>query len=392
MFQLPFGLKKLVLNFNLLTFGANQLLLFSLFPILAMKLGLSISIIALAFSFGTLIFLWGSPYWSNRADLENPHRVLFINVTGLFVSLVFASLIFFLEKSFTMTTALMILLMGRISYGALASGIPAISQSIRLSYGQEMMKSMFSHSAYLNVGRTLGPCLLLLPFSTQTIIHGLTIWGAVLWFLNLIVMMSEKEPSEPKTSKKRPSPFVVSKELILPIALTMSFGLYTGMLHSSLGQKISLDLALNAEAASTFMAKLLLSGTIIMAVVQIVGSTLFKNNWRVPLSVGILAMTVGALLISFLPSELSYWAGIAGISLGIAFLQPSNITFMESLGLGGETRGQRLGQLASFNTLSYALGGILAAIGNHQLVSVLILGLLIVSGVRILTQVEVKVC
>lgn len=291
-----------------------------------------------------------------------------------------------------MTTAMMVLLMGRISYGALASGIPAISQSIRLASGQEMMKSMFSHSAYLNVGRTLGPCLLLLPFSTENIIHGLTIWGAVLWFLNLIVMMGEKEVAEQKPKKKRPSPFVVSKELVLPIALTMSFGLYTGMLHSSLGGKISLDLALNPEAASTFMAKLLLSGTLIMSVVQIVGGTLFKNNWRAPLSVGILAMTIGALLIAFLPSEFSYWAGIAGISLGIAFLQPSNITFMESLGLGGETRGQRLGQLASFNTLSYALGGILAAIGNHQLVSVLVLGLLIVSGIRILSQVEVKVC
>ncbi|WP_408097111.1 MFS transporter [Peredibacter sp. HCB2-198] len=392
MFQLPFGLKKLVLNLNLLTFGANQLLLFSLFPILAIKLGLSISIIALAFSFGTLIFLWGSPYWSNRADLENPQKILFINVTGLFVSLIFASLIFILEKSFTMVTAMMILLMGRISYGALASGIPAISQSIRLSWGQEMMKSMFSHSAFLNIGRTLGPCLLLLPFSAESIIHGLTIWGGVLWFLNLLLMMQEQEANNIKAKKNRPSPFAVSKKLVLPIALTMSFGLYTGMLHSSLGEKISLDLALNPEAASTFMAKLLLSGTIIMSIVQVVGGTLFKNNWRIPLSVGIMAMTSGALLIAFVSNEMSYWIGIAGISLGIAFLQPSNITFMEGMGLDRETRGQRLGQLASFNTLSYALGGILAAIGNHQLVSVVILGLLIMSGIRILAQAEVKVC
>lgn len=392
MLQLPFGLQKLVLNLNLLTFGANQLLLFSLFPILALKLGLSVSMIALAFSLGTLIFLWGSPYWSHRADSESPQKIIFINVSGLFLSLVFASLIFILEKSFTPVSAVMILVMGRITYGALASGIPAVSQSIRLNSSNEMMKSMFSHSAFLNIGRTLGPCLLLLPFSTENIIHAVTIWCALLWILNLLVMLQSSERASRPVTKKSLSPFSISQELILPIALTMSFALYLGLLHSSLGGKIVQDLTLDPHAASAFMAKLLLSGTMIMALVQIFGGMFFKNNWRLPLFVGISSMVTGALLISFSPMEMSYWLGIALISFGLAFIQPSNVTFMESLGLSNETRGQRLGQLASFNTLGYALGGVLAAIGHHQFVSVFVLGLLLLSGFRIFTRTEAKVC
>lgn len=392
MLQLPADLKKIVLNFNLLTFGANQLLLFSLFPVLALKLGLSISVVALIFAFGTLVFLWGSPYWSNRADSEGARKVLFINVTGLFLSFVFASVIFLFENSFTPVTAVMVLLMSRMTYGALASGIPAISQSIRLNEEQGMMKSMFSHSAYLNIGRTLGPCLLLLPFKTESIIHALTLWGAALWFLNLLIMLQGKNAAVIKTTEKRPSPFIVSKELFLPVALTVSFGLYVGLLHSSLGEKISMDLSLAPEAASNLMAKLLLSGTIIMALVQLGGAALFKSNWRAPLSMGILSLSAGAFLISFAPAELHYWIGITLVSFGLAFIQPSNITFMENMGLPKETRGQRLGQLASFNTLSYALGGLLASMGHHQLVSLFIIGLLVASGLIILSQVEVKTC
>ena len=392
MLQQPFALKKLVLNLNLLTFGANQLLLFSLFPILALKLGLSVSIITIAFSFGTLLFLWGSPYWSNRADTENPEKILFINMAGLFLSLIFASLIFVMEKTFTPLTALIVLLMGRISYGTLASGIPGVSQAIRLNSSQEMMKSMFSHSAFLNIGRTLGPCLLLLPISVEAVIHGSAMWCGVLCGLNLIVLINSSETAPKTKVRNTHSPFSVSKELILPIALTMSFGLYMGLLHSSLGQKIILDLTLDPHAASAFMAKLLVSGTVIMALVQVLGGMFFKHNWRMPLFIGIASLVAGALFISFSPMELSYWLGIALISFGIAFIQPSNITFMESLGLSQETRGQRLGQLASFNTLAYALGGMLAALGNYQVISVSILGLLLLSGFRIYSQAEAKTC
>jgi predicted MFS family arabinose efflux permease len=354
-----------LLNLNLLTFGANQTFMYALIPLFVLKSGLPIKHVVLSFSFGTLFFLIGSPYWSKKADVKNPLMILTMNSLALFFS-VLALLLLFLH-SFDSLTALTLLVLGRGVYGLGASGLPAVSQQIRMNGTDKLLKGMFSHSASLNIGRTLGPCLLLIGLNTELVLLAFTLWTFILIILNAL-MIKQFQTTKNKTTATESLNY---RALISPALVTLSFTLILGLLHSGLGIRIQEHLLLSAEAASQFMARLLLVGSIAMVVVQLLGKKIPENRWKETLFSGGLCLTVGILFFSYSGSQNGFYAGIIFSCLGLSLLQPSNIIFMESLNLPESQRGSRLGHLSAVNTLGYALGGVLLAIvpGGFKIVA-----------------------
>lgn len=80
------SIKKICLSLNTLTFASTQILLFTLFPLLAEKLSLSLSTIVACFSLGTFLFLWGSPFWSSKSDKIGRDQVMSYGLAGLGIS------------------------------------------------------------------------------------------------------------------------------------------------------------------------------------------------------------------------------------------------------------------------------------------------------------------
>ena len=378
------SLRKICLNLNTLTFASTQILLFTLFPVLSEKLHLSLSTIVACFSLGTILFLWGSPFWSNQSDKIGKQAVMSFGLLGLGLSFSLIVLLLHFPKLFAGSLALMILLLSRIIYGGTASGIIPIAQMMRADMAKkgEHMKSMFSHSLSLSLGRTLGPLLLLMSVGKiETLLFVLSVWSFILLALNLF--LSSKEEIKP-TFKEEVSAKNEWKESVTqifwPLLITILFTMYTGILHSSLGGTLQKTFSLTSLDASTLMAKVLLTGSLVMTFVQITGRFLVKSSWRKTLLIGIAFLLAGATLLARLSNYYEVWGAITLISIGIALIGPGNMTILHENG-SDKNLGKRVGLLSSGNIIGYALGGSVTTLfmnSINQFAVIIVVALLLV--------------
>lgn len=382
---------SLFLNLNLITFGASQLFLYTLIPLIVSKSGLSFAQVILTFAVGTLLYFFGSLYWSKKADTKNPWLILFISSIGPLISVTSVALLFI--HQFDAFNSFLILLIGRSAHGMLAAGLPPVCQNIRINETDRILKSSFAHSAALNIGRALGPCLMFLPFQSESLVIGFMGWTLILIFINLAQI---KRAYKKLHQHKDESFFKGLRDIERPAMVTLAFTLILGFIHSGLAMRIQTILSLGPGLAGKFMAKLLLIASIIMVCAQLLSKNFNDNRWREILIAGAFTITTGLLSLLFAKTVAVFYLGIVLFSLGMALIHPANVLFMEGLKLSPNTRGMRLGQLAGVNTLGHALGSSLLGLSpdHFQILGIVLILFLILVCRRSVFQsnVEVSVC
>lgn len=359
-------LKKNLLILNTLTFSSTQILLFTLLPILSEQMSVSLSVIIGCFSLGSFLFLWGAPYWSSKSDKIGRDQVMSIGLFGLATSffLMVVLLNFSIPLGATITLAL--LLMSRILYGTLASSIVPVAQLsfADLNKSGDYISRMFSHSLALNIGRSLGPLLLLVGHNhLETLLLSISAWSFSLLVMNFILATPMKNAglNIPHSVAAFSQWKSIASSMKLPLLLTILFTTYTGLLHSSLGDTLTKVFSLTGVEASTLMAKVLLVGSVVMIVSQIIGKMLLQNKLKLTMGIGLASLTVGAILFALLAKEAHVWFAIGFVSLGIALIYPSHMALVHA-NYPKESIGKNVGLLASGNTIGYALGGALASL------------------------------
>src|SRR5690349_7837862 len=111
------------LNLNVLTFASTQILLFTLFPYLSEKLQLPLSTVIASFTLGTVLFLWGAPFWSSKSEQLGKEKVMAIGLFGLFISFAIIALLITFSSHLSEELILVGLIFSRIIYGGVASSI-----------------------------------------------------------------------------------------------------------------------------------------------------------------------------------------------------------------------------------------------------------------------------
>ena len=358
--------KKLLLVLNTLTFASTQILLFTLLPILSEKLSVSLSTIIGCFSLGSFLFLWGAPYWSSRSDKVGRDQVLNVGLMGLTVSFFLMVVLVHFSLPLGSTLTLVTLLFSRILYGALASAIVPVAQLKNADMAQEgeHISKMFSHSLALNVGRSLGPLLLLMGKDhIETLLLSISGWTFFLLIMNFL--LSSRKTAAHKDVASSLSTYSewksVASLIWLPLLVTILFTSYTGVLHSSLGETLKNVFTLTAVEASTLMAKVLLMGSVAMILAQVLGKIFFKKKIKHALTLGLISLVIGATILAFMKDLTQLNIAIVLISMGIALIYPSHLALVHE-NYPRETMGKNIGVLASGNTIGYALGGAMASV------------------------------
>ncbi|RZA26365.1 MAG: MFS transporter [Proteobacteria bacterium] len=345
-------------------FSTSQALLFVLYPVLAEKLGLSISQVILCFSVGSFLFLWGAPYWSLRSDREGRNRVLFKTQIGVLISLLVLGFLL-LPLSIHTQLNFVILLASRILYGALASGLVPVSQAHILDHASEKQKAKAAttHSLFLNTGRFLGPLLALsLAFITPLQLVGIL----ALAFVGLVALQSRtldtQEPQGVTDKKMRLHhiwPDSRDKQGIAALAFLTT--IFLGILQSSLGAYLHFAFAFTAVEASQWMAKLLIVGAVSTVLVQLLIRSKLKDPWQGTLPFGAGMLLFGLLVLLLWPSIISLYIAVIFMSFGVATLTPAYMSAMSLL--SGREQGKSAGVLSIAHTLGYAVGGGISAMG-----------------------------
>lgn len=367
---------------SVMTFSCTQILLFTLIPYLSEALELSLSSIIASFALGTALFLFGAPFWSKYSEISGRFKTLGFGLCGLMVSFYLIVLLMVYSSELVEQTKLAILISSRIIYGLFSSAIVPVSQLTRsdMASSSEQMNSMFSHSLSLNLGRALGP-LIILSGSDQYL--GLLIIVATWTILPILLCFTVEEDSR-QASNDASSSKNLKSQIMLPLGITILFTTFTGILHSSLGVTISEVFNLHGKQASMLTAKVLFAGSIVMAVTQILGIRFLKNEIVRGLTFGLIFLAAGSIVLIVMSQNIELWLAVALICAGLALIYPTNLTLFHRKFRNSNISGA-MGLLASGNTIGYAVGGALASVflgKNANLIALLIVVLICMSSFK----------
>lgn len=371
---------KLVINLNLVTFGILQIFLYTLIPLLIIETKLELTSIIISFSFGTLCFIPGALFWTKFGDKGKTQFALTWNVFFLLLSVLFFTSHFYFK--FPLTISLIVFLLGRILWGLGASGIPGLTQHLRLKDEEQKVKNIMGNSLALNIGRSLGPCLAFLPLKSSTILASLSIFVFVLFLMNMHLIRNENSHPEVKSRKSGAMPEIRPVLPALLIALLLT-GI-TGFVHTGLATFIQDRFLLSANLASALMGKLLFLGSVVMVVSLYIGRKIVDKNWKALLAIGMMALSSGLSLFVVATSTTFLYINISLICLGISLLNPGVIMLLENLSSDNSYRGQRLGQLNAVNTLGFAIGGVLLSL-TSEMFGMICIVLAVVFGLSVIS-------
>lgn len=345
---------------NTMSFTAFQLILVTLYPFIAERLELSVATVIACFSAGSFCFLWGSPFWAAKGDLIGRQRIIRLGLAGLFFSLI--ALAGLLLGGVRGPVALALLLASRLVYGLTASAIVPSSQALQADLAENggAMKAMLNHSLSLNLGRVLGPLLVLVTGAkTETLLLSCIGWAFGLMILNRAM------PTLRQASIRRPAPpslAAVLKSVSGVFAVALLFTIFLEALNASLATTLKQVFSLGSLESSALMARLLLAGSALMLITQIASRLWLRLDWRRGLLAGGLILVAGAVLFSRADSSAGLWTAIAALSIAIGLVPPSYMAALSDVGPKDGHHGGRAGWIGSAHTLGYALGGAFAAL------------------------------
>lgn len=365
-------------NLVLICFGALQTFCFALLPYLNEITQISLPTLILGLSLGTLCFLPGTIFWNAKSDEGKTISALRINAFCLCLSLF--TIVVMLFASLPSLGYVVLFLVGRLIWGLGASGINGLGQHIRLSRSSSKVKAVTSNSLVLNLGRTLGPSMLLLPFEIKFITLGFFIFTTCTFLVNLF--QNEDSVTE---IKKRKAPLFNHSKVILPaVILCFLMTLGTGLIHSGLGSYLVTEFSVSGTDASIFTGSLLLTGSLVMMAGHFMAGNIKDKNWKVLIIIGLINFVAGLFSFQLVNVQENLFLSVGLVCFGVSFLYPGTIMLMNQL-IEKENQGKALGIMSMVSTLGAAAGGIVLSFSQVHFVSLLsFLGLaLIVSGFKI---------
>ncbi len=379
---------------NTLTFACIQMVLYTTIPYIAEKTGVVTANIIGAISVGSFIFMFMGPYWAAKSDILGRKKVLGFGMLGMAISFAFLASLFILNDYLPLWVKISFVFLSRITYGLLSSAIVPVSQAWQLDLIQEEnhMKVLTKNSMYLNLGRILGPILILFKqVNLEYVIYGATIWVFALTSFNLFSKHTHTVVQRAQVDLKQ----VIQnwkksfKESMAPILLALIFTGFVGILYSFLGSHIKEALHITGQEATLMYAKIILVLSILAIAFQQLSITLIKNAWKPRVIIGSIAIVVGTVIMMEANTSGKIWTSIFFISVATALIPPAYLTLTSRSEENTDKKnvfGKKLGLASVAHSLGYALGtGLIAISMKWHLVPESVMVLLISSSILILS-------
>lgn len=346
---------------NAFTFSGAQGIMIALYPFLADSLHLSLPTLVACFSFGSFLFIFGSPFWAYKSDIWGRHRVLKIGMAALLCS--FSILAFLAGTPFQIPELnLLALIVSRLIYGLMASSIAPVAQSLQADLEGEpgSTRAMMLHSMSLSLGRVAG--ISLLVFLRSEIKNILLVYLsliAITFLINSFLKINLPiRTLHPAIKSHWKLEFSKVKWLV---AIAFVFTSFVEALNTSLAASIRNIFKMDFVNSSEVTAKLLLAASIGVLFVQALGRVFSQISWKAGLSIGVTSLLVGSVLLTKTVSQLELWLAMGFLVVGIGLIPPFYLSLLRN-DCPASQYGRRAGIIGSAHTLGYAFGGSLAAL------------------------------
>ena len=355
---------------NTLTFACIQMVLYTTIPYISETTGVSTANIIAAISVGSFLFTFMGPYWATKSDSLGRKKVLGIGMLGMTFSFALLAAIFIFNSTLPINVKIGFVFLSRIFYGLLSSAIVPVSQAwqLDLSSRENHLKVLTKNSMFLNLGRILGPILVLAKqVNFEIVIYFATVWVSLLTLFNLFSYHPKVSQSDQSFDLKK---LLVSwkmsfQESMLPILLALIFTAFVGVLYSFLGHHLKVVLSLTGQEATMMFAKIILVLSLLAVFLQQLSILIFQNNWKPRVIVGSISIIIGTVIMMLTESHFYMWLSIFFISIATAFIPPAYLRLTsESKENTDKTNvfGKKLGLASVAHSLGYALGTALIAV------------------------------
>lgn len=362
---------------NTFTFSCIQMVLYTTIPYITEKTGVTTANIIMAISVGSLIFSFMGPFWAAKSDKIGRKRVLSFGMFGMMLSFALLSSLFLFNDALPLMVKIGFVFLSRIIYGLLCSAIVPVSQAWQLDFYEksEHLKVLTRNSICLNLGRILGPILILLKqVNFEIVIYTSTVW---VLFLASSVFLTSQANSQVEVDNQPNLKAVLAdwkinfKEAFLPIMLAMVFTSFVGVLYSFLGHHLKTVLEINGKEATLMFAKIILGLSFVAIIFQQLSNMLFKTNWRSRLIIGALSIVLGTYLMMWSSSEKMIWISILFVAIASALIPPVYLALTSnSTKSTKNVFGKKLGLASVAHSFGYAVGaGLIALSMKMHLVS-----------------------
>lgn len=359
---------------NTFIFSCVQMILYVTIPYISEVSSISIAHIAGSISIGSLLFAFTGPFWASMSDKWGRKKVLGIGMVGLSLSFLLLSSIFALNPHLALTTKIILIYLSRILYGLLSSAIVPVSQAwqLDLSPNTNRMKVLTRNSMCLNLGRLLGPVIVL--FKQVNFDQLIYVSTSIILVLALAELFSKQEINEELQGQHNFS-FSNYKKLIKvsvhPIFLALIFTSFIGILHSTLGHHLKVIFNIRGEQATILMAKIVIAISLIGLFSQFFSQKIPKTKWKWTLNAGSLTLLVGAFLLNAAVTLNNVWIAVCILGIGLSLIPPVYLALISKKNSDENAYGRQVGLASIAHSLGYALGaGIMALSLKMNLISI----------------------
>lgn len=353
---------------NTLTFSCIQILLYTTIPYISEQTTVTTASIIGSISVGSFIFAFMGPFWASKSDTWGRKRVLSFGMFGMGLSFLCLSSLFIFNDVFSIQTKIAIVYLSRVIYGLLASAVVPVSQAWQLDLidTKDKLKVLTRNSMCLNVGRVLGPVLVLFKkVDFEHIIYFGTAWIFMLAIGCLVTSKKGTVIAQNISEKVEAQKYqwkALIKEALLPIGLALIFTSFIGILHSTLGHHLKEIFSIKGDEASVLMAKIVLASSLFALIVQQTSQWIFGRDWKKRLIFGASSLVGGSFILGAATTLLSIWIGIAFISIGLALIPPVYMALISHSAAQENVNGKKIGFASIAHSLGYGVGAGLIAI------------------------------
>ena len=372
--QVNRNLKLSIAYLNTFLFSCVQMILYVTIPYISEVSHISIAHIAGSISIGSLLFAFTGPFWASMSDKWGRKKVLGIGMVGLSSSFLLLSSIFALNPHLDLNTKILLIYVSRILYGLLSSAIVPVSQAWQLDLSPNMhrMKVLTRNSMCLNLGRLLGPIIVLVKqVNFDQLIYVST---AIILTLALAEIFTKSEVSE-KMQGQHNFSIAGYKKLVklsvLPIFLALIFTSFIGILHSTLGHHLKVIFNIRGEQATLLMAKIVIAISLIGLCSQFISQKIPKTKWKWILNTGSISLLVGAFYLNAAMTLGNVWIAVCILGVGLSLIPPVYLALISKKNTDENVYGRQVGLASIAHSLGYALGaGIMALSLKLNLISI----------------------
>lgn len=357
---------------NTLTFSCVQILLYTTIPYIAEQTSLQTATIIGSISVGSFIFAFMGPFWASNSDNWGRKRVLSFGMLGMFFSFLLLCSLFIFNKELSLSAKIAIIFISRIIYGLLASAVVPVSQAWQLDLidTKDKLKVLTRNSMCLNIGRVLGPVLILVKkVDFEHMIYAGTVWVLLLalgcFFTSSTAKKVTPQPTEEESLKIEIPKYQwkeLFKESMIPILLALIFTSFIGVLHSTLGHHLKITFALKGDEASVLMAKMVLISSLFALVVQQSSQWIFKRDWKLRLITGASGLIIGSFVLDSASTVAVAWIALMIITIGLALIPPVYMALISHSAATTNVTGKKIGFASIAHSLGYAFGAGLIAL------------------------------